>query len=103
VSDGKPVPTVRTTSFTPTECVSSPTGTKITCRAADHSNKAIFKTKPTANGIWKFSAKLKNQNLTAPQIGPATVVLTYGAAIDRVGVVENCVVSFTALTCRQQR
>jgi hypothetical protein len=103
VSDGKPTPTVRTTSFTAAECVTTGGGFKITCRTADRANKATFKTSAKANGIWKFSVKLKKQTLTAPQVGPAKVVLTYGAAIDRVGTIEDCVSSFTTLSCRKRR
>ncbi len=103
VSDGKPVPTVRTTSFTPAECTTSTNGYKILCKTADRASKATFKTAPSANGIWKFSAKLKKQTLTAPQTGPLTVTLTYGPAIDRVGTIEDCVSSFTTLSCRKRR
>src|SRR5262249_26374321 len=99
VSDGKPTPTVRTTAFTPAECVTVGGGYKITCRTADRANKATFKTSPKANGIWKFTVKLKRQTLTAPQVGPVTVSLRYGAAIDRVGTIEDCVSSFTTLSC----
>ncbi|HEV7734644.1 MAG TPA: right-handed parallel beta-helix repeat-containing protein [Candidatus Binatia bacterium] len=103
VSDGKPMPTVRTTTFAPADCTTASNGNKILCKTADRASKATFKTAPSANGIWKFSAKLKKQTLTAPQVGPLTVTLTYGPAIDRVGTIEDCVSSFTTLSCRKRR
>jgi hypothetical protein len=103
VSDGKPEPTVRTTSLTAGECTTAGGGNKIICRTTDRVSKATFRTSPASGGIWKFTAKLKEQTLTAPQTGPVKVVLTYGPAINRVGQVQDCVSSFTTLNCRKRR
>ena len=100
--DGKPVPTERTFTFAPATCTTAGGGIRILCKSTDKTAKAVFRTSPAANGVWKFSLKLAKQAIPSPLVGPATAILTYGDSIDRVGEVTDCVASFTTLNCRQQ-
>lgn len=88
----------RTAAFTTAQCKSS--STKISCVSPDRLKKASFKTK-VGSGLWRFSAKLKKQNLTTPFQGPVTATLTYDGAIDRADDVMDCVSTFTTLKCRE--
>jgi hypothetical protein len=102
ISDGAPVPTVRSHTFTTAECKT--TATSIRCRTADKLIKGTFKTSAAQNKVWKFSVKMKKTGIGAgPFVGPAKVTLTYGPAVDRVGTVTDCATSFSGLVCRQQR
>jgi hypothetical protein len=102
ISDGKPVPTVRTRVFPLSECVTTFGGIRVRCKSADRTATARFKSSSLASGVWKFTTKLKRLALASPLVGPAKAVLTYGPATNRVGVVQDCVTSFTGLSCRAQ-
>ena len=76
LSDGKPVPSVRTHTWLPADCKG--TATRVKCLSPDRLERATFKTSPRAPTTWKFKAKFKKQNLTGPVEGPTTAHLIYG-------------------------
>jgi hypothetical protein len=73
----------------------------VTDTADDTVETNKFQTSPGAPGLWKFSASFKKQNLPGPFLGPTEARLTYGPAIDRAGVVSDCVTSFHKIRCRE--
>jgi hypothetical protein len=91
--------TTRTITFPPSGCKTS--ATVISCRTSDGLAKAVFKSRPTAPGLWRMSAKAKKQALASPFQGPATVRLTYDGSLDRVGTITDCVSTFAVFSCRQ--
>jgi hypothetical protein len=77
------------------------TATRISCTSADKTAKAKFRTSPSAEGLWRFSATYKKQPIPGPFLLPTNLHLTYGLAIDRLGTLTDCVSSFSAITCRE--
>ena len=54
----------------------------------------------TPNAVrWAF--KMKKLSLVAPFKSPITVTLTYGAGIDRVGVIHDCAAKNASIVCRE--
>jgi hypothetical protein len=102
ISDGKSPPgspTIRSHTFLPSACLS--TTRKVKCVDGDY--RLSFVTSPRRPGVWKFKAQFKQQNLTGPLQGPATAILTYGPATDRVGDVPDCKGTFTSMSCRDYK
>lgn len=82
------------------DCTVKPRGT-IRCVTPD--GLAIASFRPgRADGDWRFRTSLRRAGgLSSPPSGPATVVVTHGASIDRVGRAARCRPQPGGLTCRK--
>ena len=89
IGDGSsPTPNARTITWQPANCTS--TARRVRCMTPDRFGRALFLTHPRANGVWKFRARFKKQNLQGGLEGPAFATLTYGPSTNRTGTVEDC-------------
>ena len=80
-----------------TSCESRP-NRKIRCREGDE--RADFRFVGDTDAEVRWSMKFVHQPVTSPFQGPATVTITHGAAIDRVGSATRCRGDGVRLSCR---
>jgi len=98
LGDGKLVPSTRTFTWQPTECVANPV--RVSCVSPDRLGRASFRTSASRPGVWKFRVRFKQQNLTGTLEEPATASLTYGPSTDRYGEIPDCKLKFNGMLCR---
>lgn len=86
--------------WAPGECVQTP-NSKVLCISADRRFKATFKPIKATPTVYRFVATMKRVGLTGPFSGPGTVTISQDLDIDRVGVIVDCRLESTKLTCKE--
>lgn len=87
--------------WTTGECqVTAGTG-RVRCQSADKRWAADFKPVPQTPTAVRWSFKMKRNPVLAPFKGAITVTLSYGAGIDRVGLIQDCAAKNAAIVCKE--
>ncbi len=90
----------RSSTFQSTDCVG--VADRVKCKTADRAMKASIKPVRATPEVVRIDFVLKKLMLLGPFFGPVTVTLTEtGTTVDRSGVIIDCIVKLTGLSCRQ--
>jgi hypothetical protein len=87
--------------WTSAECAVTASTGRIKCLSADKAFRADLKPVPATPNAVRWAFKMKKLSLIAPFKSPITVTLTYGAGIDRVGVIHDCAAKNASIVCRE--
>jgi len=78
--------------YLPIDCVTTPT--RIKCKSADKTLRAVFKPVPQTPQVFQYNLKMKNFGLEGPFLEPLTLTITQaGSVVDRSGTVSDCVLT----------
>jgi len=87
--------------WTSAECAVTQSTGRIKCLSADKAFRADLKPVPATPNAVRWAFKMKKLPLIAPFKSPITVTLTYGAGLDRVGVIHDCAAKNASIVCRE--
>ena len=88
-------------SWASAECAVTQSTGRIKCLSADKAFRADLKPVPATPNAVRWAFKMKKLSLIAPFKSPITVTLTYGAGLDRVGVIHDCAAKNASIVCRE--
>jgi parallel beta-helix repeat protein len=81
------------------QCITN--GSKITCRSADNTSQAKFRTLGTFSNQWRFVIKLKRRGITGPFELPVRVTISHDTGIDRTDDINTCIATAFGIKCRR--
>jgi hypothetical protein len=84
-----------------TDCALTPSTGRLRCLSADKRFLGDFKPVPATPNAVRYRLKFKGLQTRAPFKNDVTVILTYGAGIDRVGRIKDCAAGNASLTCKE--
>lgn len=87
--------------WTAAECAHTPKNGRIKCKSPDKRFRADLKPVPKQPAAVRWKLKMTRIGVQAPFREPVTVTLTYGAGIDRVGIIVDCGVKTNSIVCKE--
>lgn len=83
------------------ECAFTPSNQRLKCQSADKRFAGDFKPVPATPTAVRYKVKFKGLPILAPFRSPVTVTISYGAGIDRVGLIQDCKAGNVTVVCKE--